>query len=222
MSENILSHSSTATRGISEVWRPLACLGAAGPILFLVLATLGGALTPGYNPLTETISAIALGPVGWLQTLNFYVFGASVIAFGLALELRFRGDGRIAASSVLLSISGFSLIIAGIFPAVLVDGQPTPWVLIHGLAFFGTLLPLPGAYALTALRIAEQRGWRGFATYSAALPSAVFFLFTVFGAFGSEADDPLVFISGLLQRLLLVVAFNWNTLLSIRLLNTND
>jgi hypothetical protein len=87
-------------------WRPLAIVGATGPLAFLAVATLGGALTPGYNPLTDTISAIALGPIGWLQTANFYAFGASVIAFGLALRLRFASDARMAASGWLLAISG--------------------------------------------------------------------------------------------------------------------
>jgi len=93
-----------------------------------------------------------------------------------------------------------------------------PAVIIHGLAFFGTCLPLPSVYALSALHLGKERNWRGFATYMAALPAFVFFLFLVFGAFGNEADDPLLFISGLLQRLLLVVAFSWITFTGLRLL----
>jgi hypothetical protein len=184
----------------------------------MAIATLGGALTPGYNPLTDTISAIALGPIGWLQTGNFYVFGASVIAFGLALGLRFAPDKRVAASGWLLALSGLSLIAAGAFPAIVVDGEPTASSMIHGLAFFGTSLPLPGAYALAAVRFVEEPRWRRFATYTAALPSAVFFLFAVFGVLGSEPGAPLLFMSGLLQRLLLVTAFSWITLTGLRLL----
>jgi hypothetical membrane protein len=198
-------------------WRPLVLVGSAGPVVFFALATLGGALTPDYNPLTDTISAIALGPVGWLQTLNFYLFGGSVIAFGLALGRRFAGDKRVAASGLLLALSGLSLITAGAFPAILTDGEPTPSALIHGLAFFGTCLPVPGAYALLAVRLAQESGWRRFSTYSAALPSTVFFLFALFGVLGSDPRAPLLFVGGLLQRLLLGVAFSWITLLGIRL-----
>src|SRR5947207_3267315 len=91
-------------------------------------------------------------------------------------------------------------------------GEParTPRVaaFIHGLASCCTCIPLPGAYALAALRLLQVPGWRGFATYTAALPSTVFLLFAVFGVLGSEPGAPLLFISGLLQRLLLVVAFS--------------
>jgi hypothetical membrane protein len=198
--------------------RLLSAIGAAGPAAFLAIATLGGALTPGYDPVTQTISEIALGPVGRLQTANFYTFGASVITFGLALVLRFGRQPRVVASACLLAVSGLSLIAAGAFPAIVIDGQPTPSALIHGLAFFGTFVPLPGAYAFAALRLADEAGWRRFASYTAALPSTVVFLLVVFGVLGSDPGAPLLFVSGLLQRLLLLVAFGWISLLGWRLL----
>jgi len=207
---------------VQAMWGPLASFGTAGPVAFLAIASVAGALTPGYDPVRQTISEIALGPIGWLQTANFYVFGASIIAFGLALALRFGGQVRVVASACLLALSGLSLIAAGAFPAVVVDGEPTPAALIHGLAFFGTIVPLPGVYALTALRLVEEGSWRRMATYSAGLPSIVVFLLVVFGAFGSDPGAPLVFISGLLQRLLLVVAFGWVSLLGWRLLGRKE
>ena len=220
MSHVSIPVTSTVARSVGgrSPWRLLAAFGTSGPVLFLAMASLGGALTPGYNPVTDTISALELGPIGWLQTLNFLVFGASVIAFGLALHLRFSPDGRVAASAWLLGASGLSLMLAGIFPAVVVDGQPTPSALIHGLAFFGTCLPLPGVYALAGLRFVQEPGWRRLATYSAVLPSSVFFLFAVFGVLASDPGDPFEFIAGLLQRLLLVLAFGWVTVVGLRLL----
>jgi hypothetical protein len=71
-----------------------------------------------------------------------------------------------------------------------VDGAPTPSALIHGAAFFGTLLPLPSAYAFAALRLADEAAGRRFAGYTAALPSAVVFLLVVFGVLGSDPGAP--------------------------------
>jgi hypothetical membrane protein len=210
-----------AARAALGTRRLLAALGSTGPLLFLGLATLAGALTPGYNPVNQTISEIPLGPVGWLQTANFYVFGAAVATFGLALVLRFGRDARTIASACLLTLSGLSLIAAGAFPAIVVDGEPTPSAFIHGLAFFGTFVPLPGAYAFAALRLAEDTGWRRFATYTAALPSSMVFLLVVFGVLGTDPGAPLLFISGLLNRLLLLVAFTWISLLGCRLLTSD-
>jgi hypothetical protein len=121
----------------------------------------------------------------------------------------------------LLALSGLSLIAAGAFPAIVVDGEPTPSALIHGLAFFGTFVPLPGAYAFAALRLAEEPGGRRFASFTAALPSSVVFLLVVFGVLGSDPGAPLLFISGLLNRLLVAVAFGWISLLGYRLLTSD-
>jgi Protein of unknown function (DUF998) len=76
------------------VWTPSRILtagGAAGPPLFLALATLAGLLDPAYDARTQTVSDLAVGPLGWLQTANFYLLGASLVAFALAL---FRGLRR--------------------------------------------------------------------------------------------------------------------------------
>jgi len=212
-----LTLSQPAAGGSARALRTgLTVLGTISFPITMLVAAIGGALTPGYNPISDTVSAIALGPLGWLQTANFYFFGLSVIAFGLALAMALPGTAARAAAA-LLGLSGLSLIAAGAFPAIVVDGEPTPSALLHGLAFFGTFLPLPGAYAFMALRVAGEPGWRGHALYSAALASSVFFLFAVVGVL-ADPGAPLAFIAGLLQRVLLIVAFSWLMLTGRRLL----
>jgi hypothetical membrane protein len=194
---------------------------AAGPVVFLTVATLAGWLTPGYDALTQPVSALALGPLGWIQTANFVLFGGAVIAAGPALWLSLDGPRpRVATASavVLLAISGLSLIAAGVFPVDPPGAPETASTALHGLAFFGTFLPLPGAYAFVALRLRTMPGWHRHALLTAALPSAIFFLFAVYGVLGSEPGDPLFPVSGLLQRLLLAVAFGWLTPTGMRLL----
>jgi hypothetical membrane protein len=148
--------------------RRLLVFTGLGPIAFLAIASLAGAVAPAYDPLSQTISDLVFTPLGWLQTLNFYLFGAATIGFGIALA-QILGGNAARTSGVLLAVSGISLIAAGVFPAIVENGEPTPSMLVHGLAFFFTFLPLPGAYAFAAIRLRDDRTLRGFASYTAAV-----------------------------------------------------
>lgn len=194
----------------------LLALGAAGPVLFLVVSTLLGFFDPDFDVMTEPVSALAWGPLGWVQTANFYVLGAATIAFALGLYRDLEGRGRMGAA-ILLSISGLALILAGIFKGTPPGAEPTPSGMIHGMAFFWTFIPLPTAYALTALRLKVERGWGAHAVYSAAMSSVVFGLVVIYGVLGSDPGDPLFPIGGILNRVLIALAFGWVTITAARL-----
>jgi hypothetical membrane protein len=197
--------------------KTLLALGAAGPVVFLVVSTLLGFFDPGFDVMTEPVSALAWGQLGWVQTANFYALGAATIAFALGLYRKLEGRGRMGAA-ILLSISGLALIVAGIFKGTPPGAEPTPSGLIHGMAFFWTFIPLPTAYALTALRLKVERGWGAHAVYSAAMPSVVFGLVVIYGVLGSDPGDPLFPIGGILNRVLIALAFGWVTITAARLL----
>jgi hypothetical membrane protein len=134
----------------------LLALGAAGPVLFLVFSTLLGMLDPDFDVMTEPVSALAWGPLGWVQTANFYMLGAATIAFAVGMYRDLDGRGRMGAA-ILLSVSGLALILAGVFKGTPPGAEPTPSGMIHGMAFFWTFIPLPTAYALAALRLKVER-----------------------------------------------------------------
>ena len=195
----------------------LLAVGAAGPMLFLVVSTVLGFLDPDFDVMTEPVSALAWGPLGWVQTANFYALGAATIAFAVGLYRNLEGRGRMGAA-ILLSISGLALVIAGIFKGTPPGAEPTPSAMIHGMAFFWTFIPLPTAYALTALRLKVERGWGDHAVYSAAMPSVVFGLVVIYGVLGSDPGDPLFPVGGILNRVLIALAFGWVTITAARLL----
>jgi hypothetical membrane protein len=198
------------------VGRVLLAIGAAGPVLFLAVTTILGLLNPNYDVMTEPVSALAWGPYGWVQTANFYVLGAATIAFALGLYRDLEGRGRMGAA-ILLSISGLALILAGVFKGTPPGAEPTPSGMIHGMAFFWTFIPLPTAYALAALRLKVERGWGAHALYSAAMPSVVFGLVVIYGVLSSDPGDPLFFVGGILNRVLIALAFGWITITAARL-----
>jgi hypothetical protein len=110
-------HTQVADDAASRGWtlnRVLLALSAAGPVLFLAVSVLLGLLDPESDVLTEPVSALAWGPLGWAQTANFYALGAATITFALGLYRSLVGRGRLGAA-ILLSISGLALITAGVF-----------------------------------------------------------------------------------------------------------
>jgi hypothetical membrane protein len=193
------------------------CWPSVRPVLFLIVSTFLGFLDPDFDVMTEPVSALAWGPLGWLQTANFYMLGAATVAFAGGLYRDLGGRGRMGAA-ILLSISGLALILAGVFKGTPPGAEPTPSGMIHGMAFFWTFIPLPTAYALTALRLKVERGWGAHAMYSAAMPSVVFGLVVIYGVLGSDPGDPLFFIGGILNRVLIALAFGWVTITVGRLL----
>jgi hypothetical membrane protein len=197
--------------------RALLAIGAAGPVLFLIVSTFLGLVDPDFDVMTEPVSALAWGPLGWVQTANFYALGAATIAFALGLYRSLEGHGRMGAA-ILLSISGLALILAGVFKGTPPGAEPTSSGMTHGMAFFWTFIPLPTAFALTALRLKVEQGWGAHAVYSAAMPSVVFGLVVIYGVLGSDPGAPLFFVGGILNRVLIALAFAWVTITAGRLL----
>jgi hypothetical membrane protein len=197
-------------------WTPsrlLTAFGAAGPIIFLAVATLLGLLQPGYSMTTHAISELALGPHGWVQTANFYMIGLAFIAFacGLYFDLGHRSRGARGLVSALLVVSGVGLILSGVFPTDPPGAPETGTGALHNLAFLVVFFPLIAAYPFIALVLRKEPGFRTHTLVTALMPLVVFGLMFVYVGFGSGVGDPFYGVSGLIQRALITVAFGWIT-----------
>ncbi|MFF0154009.1 DUF998 domain-containing protein [Micromonospora sp. NPDC005203] len=73
----------------TPIRRLLACGAAAGP-LFLIVVLVGGALRPGYRPIRQAASELAIGSTGWIQITNFLVCGSLFVAFALGVRRALR------------------------------------------------------------------------------------------------------------------------------------
>ena len=217
----------TAPTAIPPPARLLVALGAAGPVLFLAVAALLGLLDPRYDAMSQPMSELVLGPLGWAQTASFYATGLSFVAFAVGFALAFRcllprhswvAKALLGLAGVLISISGAGLVISGVFPTDPSGGPQTDTGAIHDLAFLVVLLPLILAYPVAALAMRKAAGWGWYALATAFVPVAVFGLTFVFVAFAGDPGDPLHAAGGLVQRALLAVAFGWITLTGWRLL----
>jgi hypothetical protein len=89
--------------------------GVIGPSLFVVIFTIEGSLRPGYEPMRTFVSALSLGPRGWIQILNFIVVGTAFLVFACGIATQFP-DGRASRfGPILLAAIGLGLIASGPF-----------------------------------------------------------------------------------------------------------
>lgn len=99
---------------------PLLWAGAAGAWLFNAVFLVDGLTRPGYNPVRQPVSALALGPRGWAQTTNFLVCGLLITAGAVAVPGAF--------DSVLLTLAivvlGLALAASGVFRMDPMRGYP--------------------------------------------------------------------------------------------------
>ncbi|MBL1087163.1 DUF998 domain-containing protein [Streptomyces actinomycinicus] len=184
----------------------------AGP-LFLAAGIVQGLTRDGFDFTRNAISQLALGEAGWIQTVNFLVTGALLIACagGLRRELR---DGPAGTwGPALVAVFGASFWAAAAFEADagagFPAGAPDATALsghgtVHMAAGAGGYLALCAAFVVLARPLAA-RGHRGWAVASRLVPVAVL------AGFMASAASVLAFTAGAGLGLL------WLTAVTVRL-----
>ena len=142
--------------------------GMLGPALFVIVFTLEGALRPGYNALSTYVSALSLGPRGWVQITNFIVIGVLLLAFTRAVSAEFRNGKTWRGGVILLTIIGFCYLLSGPF-VMDPTGTPLNQTTLHGNlhGIFGAivflLMPISCFVYLRRFRVDPKwhslRGW---------------------------------------------------------------
>ena len=172
-------------------------------------------IQPELNPLYRFGSEYAVGRMGWLMKLNFFVWGAGLIAFALSMAYGLDSDAKSRIAIILFVLAGAGIFLSGVFDSdlqVLNENPPPKWIepapsdeqilhIIVGLAAFFCLFP--GAGLVTRrLRIADRLSgkYRLLRPISWLLPVMFFVSFFVFHSVGYV---------GLGQRIALIFIFAW-------------
>lgn len=103
-------------------------------------------------------SGLALGPHGWLQVVDFIVFGVLLLAFARAVEAVPARDRWDRAAHVLVGVAG----VAAVFLAFKDDaeGASTWHGAVHGAAYLTWLAAIVVSYPLTWRRLRAHSPWR--------------------------------------------------------------
>lgn len=217
-----------ATSGVARqsgtTTRRLLAAGLVGPPLFVAVFLVEGATRPGYSAWRNFVSQLATGDGGWVQVVNFLVYGVLMLGFAVGLR-RALGSGRASiAAPALLGAYGLALIVAGVFVTDPALGYPpgaqlvhTTHGLIHGLAGLVTFALLAAASFTMALRFAgeRQRGWAVYSLLVGLLIVACFIgsnVLSTMDATGSWPNAP----TGVVQRIAIIGGWSWVTAVALR------
>jgi hypothetical protein len=152
--------------------RLAASAGIIGPLLFAIVVT---GLTfvqsdfmrsLGWNPLGPVIdwpSGLALGPLGWLMTITFFVCGALMVFFSCGLRLALNEK----LATALLMLSGFAMMGLIFTTDPTLGSTSRTW---HGLlhdSFFAALgLTLMPGMLLLGRAFQKNAQWKNLSLYT--------------------------------------------------------
>ncbi len=127
-----------ATTSTSSSTRALLTCGAVASPLWAAVSLAQAAVRPGFDLTQQPLSALSIGPSGWVQILNFVVAGVLTVLGSVGLR---RAIGGWAPR--LLAVNGAGMVAAGFF---VMDplGAPLTWHsyghMAAGTISFGTLI----------------------------------------------------------------------------------
>ena len=196
----------------------LAAAGIAGPLLFTVVAVFHSLFRSDHSLVALPISALAVGPSGWVQDVNFVICGVLLLAYPIGLHLEVPQTRWGVVGPALLVVSGAGLVLAGVFPAVDASGNLTYDSLGHTVASFMAFLGTGGGFIVMSRRLGGDPSWRNLSTYT--LGSGIAMVVLIF-AFGALAEEPGALLHpwiGLFQWVVVAVWITCTVVLCLRLL----
>jgi len=185
-----------------RAWLLLAA-GTAGGLAFTGVYLAEGATRAGYQALAQPISALSLGPGGWVQQLNFVVFGVLVCASAAGWRAALAPGRGALAFPALRVAAGVGLVMDGLFaqdpsgeyPPGTRAGVATVHGQVHILFAMITITALAGGCFVLAARFAAAPPWRRWAVCAAAAGVATVAFIAAFGAAGGHGG-----LAGLWER----------------------
>ena len=180
-----------------------AIVGIVGPIV-VIAGDLSAALSiPGYSPVRDSVSSLALTGIGWLQSICFLAMGLLLGIFVAGLFFNIRRARGFRAGIVLLALCGFVLMLIATFHMDAPGGPRTIDGTIHAIASYGLGLLFPIAILLLTPSFNNTLNWKGIFVYT--LIAGVLALALILGALLAEQRGWF----GLYERVIILNALVW-------------
>jgi hypothetical protein len=182
-------------------------------VFLLAVITLGAA-RPGYDAWHQSVSALSLGPGGWVQDVLFMVFGAALLLTVPVWRRVLAGGVGERAYPVLTMLTGLSLIAAAWWPQDPAPGYdpeqlgrvlPTTTGLIHLAAAGVGAGSATAALFVMAARFAKLPGWHEWVWPTRAAAFATIVCVVVYGAWSVEPSG----FAGTFERLVVAIPGVW-------------
>ncbi len=199
------------SKGLSTNSVP-AIVGIVGPIV-MIIGDLSASLSiPGYSPVRDTVSSLALTSIGWLQSICFLAMGLLLEVFVAGLFFNIRRARGFYAGIVLLALCGFALMLIAAFHMNAPGGPRTIDGRIHGIASYGLGLLFPIAILLFSPSLKRTPHWKTIFVYTLIAGMLAFGL--IIGAFFVELTSWF----GLYERIIILNALVWVEVVAIHFL----
>ena len=191
-----------------------ALVTITGIVVYVVLDVIAQLLPPHYNAITQAESDLAVGPYGFLMTINFVIRGLLSVALLIGLTRVLSKEGRSQFGLVLLGIWATGAFLLALFPTDLAGQKATLHGLIHLLVAFIAFVCVATGELLLSLRFAADERWQPVRNLTVTI--AFLTLFALFLLF-SGTFAGLNGIGGLLERVFLGLALLWLLVVAVRL-----
>jgi Protein of unknown function (DUF998) len=202
---------------------PLASRARASLLLSVILVVgyvaldvVAQLLPPHYDPISQAESDLAVGPYGYVMTVNFVVRGILALTFLLGLSESTDVLRRSSTGTAFVLVWGIGAFLLAVFPTD-VGGSATVHGVVHlwvaALAFAGGAA---GEFLLSR-HFREETRLRSMALEATTVSSlALLFLFVVFASLAVPYLDHHIF--GLVERVFIGLVLLWMLLVSVHLL----
>jgi len=189
-----------------------AIVGMVGPVVVIVGDLAASLSIPGYSPVRDTVSSLALTSIGWLQTICFLAMGVLLEIFVAGLFLNIRRARGFHGGIVLFALCGFVLMLIAAFHMNAPAGPRTVDGTIHSIASYGLGLLFPIAILLLAPSFKSTPNWKNIFVYTLIAGIVAFAL--ILGAFFTEQTGWF----GLYERIIIGNALVWVEVVAIHFL----
>ena len=213
-------------RPLSHPLLLLLTCGVAGTVLFPIIYVIEGATRPGYNAWRQPMSALSLGPGGWIQQLNFFICGVSVLWLAVVWRRILKGGVCATWYPLIRGIEGAGLLAIALFsqdpgygypPGT--PGGPGPSTLGGTLHLVFTILivnAMTFGLFVIARRFWKRPPWHGWAAFSVACGLLTMVCITFFGL-AQNTHSLFAGYAGLFERLSTNADTIWSLVLLARL-----
>jgi hypothetical membrane protein len=159
----------------------LARLTLTGIGLYVVLDIIAQALPPHYSPISQAESDLAVGPYGYVMSINFIIRGLLSLAAVQAIRDGLPSASRSRIGEVLLGIWAIGAIILAFSPTDLPGQHPTLHGVIHLLVAVVAFIAGAVGALLISLRLRTDPHMRSVAPAAVAIAAAACFMLLVIG-----------------------------------------
>ncbi len=188
-----------------------ALVGIVGPIVVIVGDLAASLATPGYSLVRNSVSSLALEPIGWLQSICFLAMGLLLEIFVAGLFFNLRRAQGFHAGIVLLALCGFVLMLIATFHMDHPEAPPIDGT-IHTIASYGLGLLFPIAILSLTPSLKSTPNWKNIFIYT--LIAGILALALILGALLAEQIGWF----GLYERIIIGNGLVWVEIVAIHFL----